>query len=192
MKSARLLPSLFFALFLSPAYAAPTPVAFQIIPKESTLRFEAKQGTAVIAGEFASFSAHIAFHPEALPASKAEVIIDTGSVTASDDEAKDMLPKADWLDVKAFPQATFSTQSFTALGGKNYEAHGTLTMKGVTIPVVLVFTLDEFSPEAASITGEAMLKRKDFRIGWDDTASVADEVKVLVKLKTVAAAAKKP
>lgn len=175
---------LIFSFFAFPAYAA--PVVFDVVPSESSIRFEVMQGTAKISGQFAVFTAQIAFHPEALAASKAVVTVDMASVTASDDEAQAMLAKEEWLNPKAFPQAIFTSESFKSLGDKHYEALGKLTLKGMVMPVVLSFTLDAFSPTAAAITGEMTLHRKDFHIGWDDTTSVADEVKLLVAVKAIA------
>ena len=72
------------------------------------------------------------------------------------------------------------------MGGNRYEAAAKLTIKNITLPITLRFTLDEFNTKAANITGEATLKRKDFKIGWDDTKSVSDEVKVKIALKAAA------
>lgn len=176
---------LIFSLFAFPSYAA-APIAFNVVLAESSIRFEIMQGTAKVTGSFPKFTAHIAFHPEALAASKAQVEVDMASVTVSEDQAKDMLPKPEWLDSKAFPKATFTSESFKALGDKRFEAAGKLTIKNVSIPVTLAFTLNEFSPSSASMRGELTLKRRDFHIGWDDTKSVADEVKVMIAVKAVA------
>lgn len=173
-------------LFAFPAYAAPAPIAFTIVPAESSIGFEIMKGAAKITGQFPAFTANIAFHPDALAASKAEVTVDMAKVTANDSQAQEQLPKGDWLDVKSFPKATFTADAFKALGGKRYEAEGKLTIKGVTLPLVLTFTLDEFSPKLAHITGEASLNRKDFHVGWEETDSVAANVKLLVAVKAVA------
>jgi len=180
----KLLLSVFLSLFALPAIAA--PIQFNIIPAESSIRFEAKQGTGPIKGQFQNFSADISFSPDDLAASKVSVVVDTGSIIIDDADAQGMITKDEWLNPTAFPNATFATESFTSLGDKKYSASGKLTMKGITLPVVLNFTLDEYSADAAKITGEATLKRRDFKIGWDDVASVNDVVKVLVSLKVMA------
>ncbi len=169
------------------AQAQSAPIAFEIVPAESSVNFEVMQGTAKITGQFPAFTAHIMFHPEALSASQVSVTVDMNHITMDNAEAQQMLAKEEWLSPKAFPKAEFTTQSFKSLGDKRYEAQATLTLKGIAIPVVLAFTLDEFSPASALMQGEVTLHRKNFHIGWDDTASVADEVKVLVKVKAVAA-----
>ncbi len=173
-------------LFPFLAHAAAAPVAFAVVPDESSIRFEVQRDTAVLTGQFPQFTAKIAFHPDALADSSAAVTVDMGSVTVGDAQAQDMLATQEWLNLAGFSTAVFATVSFKALGGNRYEAVAKLTIKGATLPVVLTFTLDEFSGQAAAISGEAVVHRKDFRIGWDDTASVADQVKVLVTLKATA------
>lgn len=176
-----------FLLFSTPAFAgAPKPVAFVIAPAESSITFEAMQGTGAVKGGFAKFGADIFFHPDALAESKATVAIDTGSISIADAEAQDTAIKAEWIDITSFPHAMFVTDTITKTGEKTYDANGKLTLKGATVPVVLHFTLDNFSAKEAHITGEAVVKRRDFKIGWDDTKSVADEVKVFVNIKAIA------
>ena len=178
---------LFFPLVVlaAPVFAA-APVVFEVVPGESHIRYETTQDGAKVAGEFPAFTAVIAFHPDALAKSKAEVVIDMTRLTTEYDKARDMIATDDWLATKSFPKAVFVAQSFTARGDKRYEAQGMLTLKNISVPVVLAFTLDEFSDSAAKITGEATLKRTDFNVGWADTTSVADAVKVLVTLKATA------
>ena len=76
-------------------------------------------------------------------------------------------------------------KSIKHLDGNKYEADSTLTIKDHVEPVILTFTLDEFSDASASVTGETILKRTNFKIGWDDVSSVKDDVKVTIKIKAV-------
>lgn len=177
--------AVFMALLAFNSYAA-EPVAFRPVPAESSIAFEVMQGTAKIAGAFTHFTAQIAFHPEVLDKSSAMVEVNTGAVTISNGEAGSALSKPEWLDITQFPKANFTANGFKLLGGNRYEATGTLTLKGVAVPVTLDFTLLEFSLTQARIMGEATLKRRDFGIGWEDTKAVADEVKVMIAVKAVA------
>lgn len=171
-----------------PAHAV-EPVVFKIEPSSSTIAFDVVQDGATLNGQFSVFSAAIAFHPEALDRSNAEVTVDMGSVTISNAEAQGMIQKKEWLDTATFRNAVFKTESFKALGGNRYEANAKLTIRNVIVPVVLAFTLEEFSSASALMKGDVTLKRKDFGIGWDDTASVSNDVKVRVAIKALAAPA---
>lgn len=160
-----------------PAWAV-EPIHFALVPEKSEIRFEAVQNNAPVKGGFNGFSGDIAFHPDALPTSHTKIMVDIGSVFADYDEVAETLKTADWFDNGGFPQAVLETESFTALGDNRYEAVAALTIKGQRVPVTLHFTVNSFSDTQANVTGEAILKRTDFNIGWQDTATVADEVKV--------------
>jgi len=175
-----------FGLVATAALAAPTPITFVMVPAESSIRFEVMQGTGPVKGGFEKFGADISFHPDALEQSKATVVIETGSMFLSDAEAQATAVNNEWVDITSYPTATFTTDTFNIMGAGSYQAMGSLTMKGVTIPVTLSFTLDQFSEKEAKITGTATVKRRDLKIGWEDTKSVADEVKIFVNLKAVA------
>ncbi|MBN8531669.1 MAG: YceI family protein [Alphaproteobacteria bacterium] len=172
-----------FCLLAAGAWAAPAPVRFTMLPGQSSIAFEATNNGEKVTGQFTSFTAGIAFHPEALEASKAKVTVEMGKFKVSSSEAQATLDTEEWFNVAAFPQAVFETQSFKKMGDNRYEAASTLTIKGHAVPVTLLFTLHEFSDKAAHVTGETTLKRKTFQIGWDSTAAVADDVRVTIDLQ---------
>lgn len=174
---------LFLMLLLTGTVQAASPLPFTILPKESSLRFEVMRDGIPLTGTFARFSGDILFHPEALTTSKATVTVITASVKMDDEEAQKLLHGAEWLNITGFPNAVFTTTHFRYLEDNHYEANGTLTIKDMTLPIAIPFTLDQFSPQTAAITGEVVLRRKDFHIGWDDTASVADEVRIILMIK---------
>ncbi len=152
---------------------------------KSAIEFTAIQNNAPIKGSFTQWSANIAFDPEQLAQSSATITIHTGSVTTSYDEVAETLKTPDWFNTAAFPDAVFKATTFRSLGGNKYEAEGTLTLRDISQPVTLAFTLDEFSATNASITGTARLKRTAFGIGqgeWKDTGAIKDEVQVNVRV----------
>jgi polyisoprenoid-binding protein YceI len=172
-------------LISSISQAAPTTNAYKILPAESSIKFEAEQSGQPVKGEFKTFAADIKFSPDALERSHAKITIEMGSFIIDDMMAKSELKQSAWLDIKAFPQAIFETESFKALGDNKYEAAANLTIKGKKQPVKLLFTLNEFSKENAYMTGETTLKRTVFGIGENDTESVKDDVKVYVVVKAI-------
>jgi polyisoprenoid-binding protein YceI len=186
MKITRLLFCLILWLQSHTAYAAPTPIAFKIVPDESSITFDVMQNNEHVTGNFATFSGDINFHPEALGESNATVTIAMDSVQSNTTGVASNLKKGEYFEVSTFPQARFETQSFKDLGNKHYEVQASLTIKSYTQPIVLVFLLDDFNESSASITGGAVLKRSNFHVGSEDTASIKDDVKVVVKVKAVA------
>ena len=170
---------LIFLLIAIPFTAqAVEPIRFVPVREKSEIRFEATQNDVPVQGGFDSFAADIAFHPEALATSKVKITVDMASVFADYDEIAETLKTAEWFDSGDFPQAVLETESFTALGEQRYEAKATLSIKDHKMPVTLHFTLNAFNDTQANVSGEAILKRTDFGIGWEDTDSVKDDVKV--------------
>lgn len=169
-------------LFCLPLAAHAEIPHWNLVPEKSSIRWEATQNHAPVAGKFDAFTAEIAFHPDALGQSHVKISIDTASITTAYDEAQSTLKTADWFAVDAFGHAIFETTRFSALGDNHYQAEGNLTIKGISAPVVLNFTMENYSDTEAHMLGEATLKRTDFNIGWKDTQQVEDNVKVMVEI----------
>jgi polyisoprenoid-binding protein YceI len=112
------------------------------------------------------------------------------SVNTTYSEVAATLKTPDWFDVKLFPQAIFKANKFTKTGDKTYKANGTLTIREKTEPVILTFTLDEYSKTNAHITGTTTLKRTLFGVGMGDWAKT-DEIKDDIQVKFILAAVKK-
>lgn len=178
----RLLSFVIFTLW-GVAIADPAPISFKINHDKSAITFTATQNNAPIEGTFKSFDGEILFHPEALDKSHAKITIELDSVSTTYHEVMAELKKPDWFNISIFPKAVFETKSFVHVEDKQYQAIGTLTMKGKTIPVTLDFTLEGFAKTAAHITGSASLQRTDFGIGWSDTSAIKDEITVTVKVE---------
>lgn len=157
-----------FAAQNPPAKAAPRPAAGAanwIVDKaQSRIAFRSTFSGAPVEGSFRNWDAQIAFDPKNLAASRVQVTIDVGSVTSTDDEAAEALPTGDWLDARRNPRATFVSNSIRDLGGGKYQANGTLTLKGVSQPVALPFTL-AITGNTAKMTGSTAVDRSKFGIG---------------------------
>ena len=158
---------------------------------ESTLGFSASFQGEAFEGKFATFSPRIRFDPAQLGSSRFDVRIQLASANTRNDERDLMLRSVDFFDSAKQPEARFTASRFRALGGNRFAADGTLSLHGVSKPVLLSFT---WTPGAKAIlTGDATLKRLDFGVGsgdWTDTELLPDAVRV--KTRLVLAAARKP
>lgn len=171
---------IFFLLWLPLVTFAEVP-SWQINPKESSLTFTAIQNDAPVTGTFTNFSGDINFDPTKLDKSNVKIIIDVTSISDPYNQLSDTLKSADWFNATKFPKATFESNQFTKTGSKTYQAKGTLTLRDKTLPVILNFTLNEYSPTKAKITGSTTIKRTAFGVGqgeWSDTKTVKDDVKI--------------
>lgn len=162
-------------LLAAPAFAAPS---YAIVPEKSSLTFEVIENGAKVSGKFTSFSGDVTFDPRALEQSRIKVEVTLSSVASDTEDMAATLAEPDWFDVAKFPKAVFESANVKSLGGNRYEATGTLTIKGVSQPLSLLFTLTSYDAKQAAATGTASMKRTAFTVGWSDTGQVEDTVNV--------------
>lgn len=160
-----------------------------VVGGESSIGFAGEHAGNKFKGVFETWEAKIIFDPADLSGSKALVTVNLGSAKTGDTTYDKTLPTADWFNIAATPSGVFETTGFRALGPETFEADGTLTIRGIKLPVVLAFTF-KAEGDTAKLTGKTTLKRADFGIGkgsdGDGTwVSLDIPVVVDVKLKKV-------
>jgi len=163
--------------------ALPALAQQKLVPAQSELVFVAKQMGVPITGHFKKFDAQVSFDAAKLASSKVAFTVDMGSGTLGAPEMDSELPKAPWFNVPKFPQASFTSTAFKALGAGKYEVAGQLSIKGQAQPVQVPLTMTQ-SGTVTLASGVLHIKRLAFRIGdgdWADTSMVADEVQVKFK-----------
>jgi polyisoprenoid-binding protein YceI len=165
--------------------AAPASAArWNVDAAHSKLGFTVIWAKQPFVATFKSWKANIDFDPANLAASKADVSIAVGSMTSGDDETDASIKGDIGFGAAQFPSAHFITKSFTHKSGDDYVAQGTLTLKGVTQPVTLRFTLT-VNGKSAHMTGSAVVMRNLFSVGtgqWAAPDPVAHEVKVNIDI----------
>jgi cytochrome b561 len=184
-----------FITLLSGVTRAADPVpSWTIEPTQSHLTFEGTQMGAPFKGEFKKFGGTILFDPARLDESSANIVVDMTSFDTRSPERDDNLKTSPWFFVDSFPQSTFRAEKFEKIGDNQYIAHGQLTIRDVTLPVDLPFTLtiasDATRHKTAKMDGELILQRLDYNIGtgdWKDTSTVGNPVKVRISIAATAA-----
>jgi polyisoprenoid-binding protein YceI len=174
--------SILFMLISAVAVAA-EPNRWTIDYGASKLAFTAEQAQAKFDGAFTKFDADVRFDPNALGDSRADVVIDTASVTTADKERDGILSGDGWFETSAYPQARFSAKTF-AQTADGFEARGDLKIRDKTVPVVFKFTLTE-NGGRTELHGSADLDRFAFGLGlgdWADTKWIGGSVHVVVTL----------
>lgn len=147
---------------------------------QSRLGFTGSQSGAAFQGHFTRWQADIDFDPAHPEAAQLVVVIAMASAVTGDATRDQALPQADWFDVGRFPEARFQAHGFRPLGGTAFEASGALTIRGVSKPVLLPFTL-EIHDRLAHARGQLAVLRSDFGVGqgaWSDGQMVALQVGV--------------
>lgn len=169
------------------AFLVASPLAHaqqKLVPAQSEIGFVSKQMGVPVEGRFKKFDAQINFQGTKPETSKIDFTVDIASASLGAPEPDAELPKPVWFNTAKFPQATFTSSAFKALGGGKYEVAGKLSIKGSSRDVVVPVTLIQTGATTLA-TGAFAIKRLAFRIGeneWSDTSMVADDVQVKFKL----------
>ena len=162
------------------ATAATVAPAWAVNKPASHLQFRSSAGGSSFTGSFSRWNADIRFDPKNLPGSSVSVRVDMTSARTGASDKDEALPGADWFATARFAQATFVAKSFKDLGGGRYQAQGTLTIRGVTRPVGVAFTL-AINGAQAHMQGQAVVDRHVFGVGQGQFAS-ADTVPFAVQV----------
>ncbi|HEY2032080.1 MAG TPA: YceI family protein [Rhizomicrobium sp.] len=176
----RYLFALALTLFISPAQAA----HWTVDRAHSKLGFTVSWAKQPYTASFQNWKADIDFDPVNLAASKADVTIAIASETSGDDDTDSDVKGGIGFDAAKFPTAHFVTTGFTHKSGNDYAAQGTLTLKGVSKPVTLPFTLT-IDGKKAHMVGSTMVMRNQFGVGsgeWAVPDTVAWDVKVNIDI----------
>jgi polyisoprenoid-binding protein YceI len=167
-----------------PAMAQPKPATLQAAGSE--IAFTTKQMGVPVEGKFGKFTAVIALDPKKPETGNVAFTIDTGSARFGSAELDAEVPKATWLNVPKFPQASFQSSSVKAAGPGKFEVAGKLTIKGAVQNVVVPVQVTQAGAATTSTaTGAFTIKRLAFKVGeneWADTSMLADDVQIRFKL----------
>jgi polyisoprenoid-binding protein YceI len=169
------------AALAQPAAAQPKPAQLQA---SSEIAFTTKQMGVPVEGKFAKFTAQIALDPKKPEAGNVAFSIDTGSARFGSAELDAEVPKATWLNVPRFPQASFQSSAIKAAGAGRFEVTGKLAIKGMVRDVVVPVQVTQ-AGATSTASGAFAIKRLAFNVGegeWTDTSMLADDVQIRFKL----------
>ena len=158
---------------------------WHVIEPESYVKFTAAQQGNEFTGQFNKFEAVINFDAANIDDASVTAHIDIASIDAGDKDRNGALPGKEWFFVKKFPQAIFQSSDFSKTGENSFAAAGTLSIKGVSQPLTLPFTLD-IENGTADMNAEITLDRTLWDLGsgaWSTDEWVSTSVRVDVKIK---------
>ena len=161
--------------------------------KGSSLSFSSSFQGEAFSGSFTRFTPQIRFDPKQLAQARFDVVIDLASADTRNGERDQTLKTSEFFDVGKTPSARYTASAFKDLGNGRFQANGTLSLRGISKPVALVFS---WKPGASAIlSGEATVNRLDYKVGtgdWSDTGILPNAVKVKTVLILVPKAPAKP
>ena len=151
----------------------------------SFIKFSGDQAGAPFEGRWEEWQADMQFDA-AQSKGKFDVTINIESVNSNDSDRDETILGSDFFDVQTHKEAKFVAQSFTQNTDGSYSSEGTLSMKGLSNPAELNFTLEE-TQGVFTLKGNASLDRLLWNIGmgdWTDTTWVGKDVLVEVLVVT--------
>lgn len=186
------------ALTLATGTAFAAPVTYTIDPAHTMV--VASWNHMGFSNPFANFGdakGQIVYDADKVSASSVQVTLPMSGLSSFSQKFDDHLKSADFFDAAKFPEATFKSTSVESAGEGKLKVNGTLTIKGVSKPVVLNVTLNKVGEHpmakvpAIGFDAATTIKRSDF--GVDKYApNVSDEVKLQITTEATAEKATKP
>jgi polyisoprenoid-binding protein YceI len=139
---------------------AQVPV-FEISHADSSIKFNVSASVA-IAGTFDKWDAALTFTSPELSTAVLDVKIQADSVNAGSGMKDGKLKGKDFFDVKNNPLITFHSTKVVQTGPDTVEFDGDFTIRGVTKPEKLTFTITGKGTGAGSINGTMAFDRKNY------------------------------
>lgn len=173
---------------------------WNIDPQHSEVGFEIKHMMfAKVRGRFEEIEGTVALGPEdSIEQSRADVVIQAGSINTGQTQRDEHLRSADFFDVESFPTLSFRSTSVRRDVTGQLLIEGELTMHGVTREVELEAIetgrgTDPWGNERIGFSAGTTIDRRDFGLTWNQALEtggvlVGTEVKISLEIQAVRAA----
>ena len=169
------------ALFFCLGFLTASASEWDMQADSSSVRFIGVQEGSAFRGRFEDFSAMVSFDPASFDEGRIVGSVQVESVNSGDQERDSTLLDQEWFDPGTYPVSQFESDQIQRLEDGTFQAHGQLTLRGVTNPVTMDFSF-KTSDSGAQLSGSFEIRRLDFGVGWPATNWVDDEVSVQVEL----------
>jgi len=171
-----------FAALSSLCQAQSAPV-FTITQDNSSIKFYVK-ASIDLTGVFDKWDATLKFTSPDVTSGVLDVKIQAASVDTGSGMKNGKLKSKDFFDVEQNPDITFHSTKIVQTGPDTLEVDGDFTIRGVTKPETLTFTVYGKGTGSGSIKGTMAFDRKDYGMTKGiPFMKIADHVEVTVDLK---------
>jgi polyisoprenoid-binding protein YceI len=162
---------------------AQAPVFTISPPADSSVKFYVKASVS-LEGTFEKWDATLTFTSPDLTTGVLDIKIQADSVDTGSGMKDGKLKSKDFFDVKQDPLITFHSTKFIQTGPDTVEVDGDFTIRGVTKPEKLTFTVTGAGTGSGSIKGTMAFDRKDYGMNSGiPFIRIADRVEVTVDLQ---------
>lgn len=188
------LPVLLLFAVTAVAQVATTTRPYPIDNNHSTVGFSVPifGGLSQVKGKFMDFAITLNNDEKDITKSSVSVVIKATSINTGIEGRDRHLRNADFFDVEKYPEITFKSERVEKKG-KQFIAHGPLTMHGVTKQIALPFTVTGTHKNPANnkfsvgYSAKIVLNRRDYGINYsrqDSPTFVGDNITVEIELVT--------
>jgi polyisoprenoid-binding protein YceI len=169
--------------------------AYNLDPAHTVIGFGVKHlEIAVVEGRFKDFKGTINFDDKDVTKSTVEFTAKIDSIDTGVTPRNEHLRTADFFDAAKYPEMTFKSTRVEKKG-KSYVLYGDLTIKDVTKPVAIPFTItgavkDPWGGTRFGVEASTTINRRDFGINYGNALpiggfDVANEVAIKLHLEAV-------
>ncbi len=165
--------SLFVTVLLALPLAAET---YEIRPTESTKVALTVEKTGLYSGKkhlflFTQYQGNLDLDLQQPQAAKIQLQIDSRSlvckdtwVSAGDLKKIEQTALEDMLAAKQHPSMSFTGAAIKPLAADRFEVQGTLTIRGIAKPALVIVQLNAADPKALLLEGSAIIRLKDYNL----------------------------
>lgn len=155
-----------------------TPPPSWAVQPGGRIGFAVDNGGQSISGGFSRWTGTIVMDPDHPASADIRIEIDLSSASVGDAYQDGMLADDEFFDIAAHPKAVFTAKGAERTAGNSYRTTGTLSLKGVSRPQLIRFTLAG-SGRTRKVTGSASIARLPFGVGnGGSSADLAPRVAV--------------
>ena len=179
-------------LAASSAVAAPAKYTIDSNHTYPSLETDHFGGLSTWRGKFKKSSGTIVLD-SAAGSGTVDVTVDTSSIDMGHEKLNDHVKSdAAMLDVQKYPTATYTGKLAKFVNGKPTEVDGTLTLHGVTKPLVLKIDQLDCRPhpmqkgkEVCGANATAAFNRADFGVDWGKNYGFKMDVKLAIQVEAI-------
>jgi polyisoprenoid-binding protein YceI len=183
LSSLRFVVLCFSASAALPSLSQESPPVFAVTTGESKITFFVKASVA-LEGTFAKWDAGMTFTSPDVTTGVLDIKIQAESVSTGSGMKDGKLKSKDFFNVKEDPLITFHSDKVVQTSPTTFELPGTFTIRGVSKPETLTFTLTGKGTGSGEIKGTMAFDRKDYGMNKGiPFVTIADRVEVTVDLK---------
>lgn len=158
----------------SPAAAAASTAPAWSIKPGGTLGFSVGNGSDSIAANFAKWGGTINFDPDNPGDAAIHINVDLTSASIGESFRDGLLQGDEFFNTADTPTASFDSTSVVAQPGGGYLAHGTLKLRGMSLPQDVMFHLTGSGAQRHA-EGSASVMRIPYGIGTGSHGNGLDE-----------------